>query len=354
VLAAIPAAVTIVGSPAWGLLADRIGDVRLPILAAASLTIAVALLLAQGPPIALLFPGVGLLAVGTSAMAPLLDARTVVALGAARDRYGQARAFGSLGFIVVSIAVGAIVATHGPRAMFAVFVPLIAAAAVVVVASFGSSHDRGRVAGVGPLRAFGLLRERPFGLYFAGSVIVWTACNGPSSYFSLRLVAQGGDAGLIGLGWAVNALVEIPSMIVFGRLARRTGVPALITIGAAALVVRNLGWALAGSAEASVAVASLSGVGFSLFLVGTTSWLAARVPVPQRATAQALFLGTAYAIGTIAGSLAAGVIAAAADLGIMFAVAAACSAAGAAIAWVAVGRPGLRRSTGPAAGATAA
>jgi MFS transporter, PPP family, 3-phenylpropionic acid transporter len=353
VLAAIPAAVTIVGSPAWGLLADRIGDVRAPIVAAAALALAVALLLAQGPPIAFLFPGVGMLAVGTSAMAPLLDARTVGALGAARDRYGQARAFGSLGFIVVSIAVGVLVAAHGPRALFAAFLPLVAATAVVVAVSFGPARDRGRVTGVGPLRAFGLLREPPYGLYFAGSVIVWTACNGASSYFSLRLVAQGGDAGLIGLGWAVNALVEIPSMIVFGRLARRTGVPALITAGAAALVVRNLGWALAGSAEASVAVAALSGIGFSLFLVGTTSWLAARVPAPQRATAQALFLGTAYAIGTIAGSLAAGAIATAAGLGTMFAVAAACSALGALIAWIAVGRPGLRRSQA-ATGATAA
>ena len=118
-------------------------------------------------------------------------------------------------------------------------------------------------------------------------------------------------------------------------------------------MVRNLGWALAGSAEASVAVAALSGIGFSLFLVGTTSWLAARVPAPQRATAQALFLGTAYAIGTIAGSLAAGTIAAAAGLGTMFAVAAACSAVGAVFAWVAVGRPGLRRGGHPA-GATPA
>lgn len=342
VLTAIPAAVSILGSPAWGLVADRLGDVRAPIVAASALAALVALVLSLGPPLPLLFPGVGLLAAGTCAMAPLIDARTVQALGAQRDRYGQARVIGSIGFIVVSVALGAVIDSVGPRALFAAYIPLVALGGVAVAVLFGRAGTRQRVAGVGPLRALGLLRTRTLGLFFLGSVVVWTASNGATAYFSLRLVEQGGDAGLVGIGWAVNAIVEIPTMLIFRRLAGRVGVPALIAAGAFALGVRSLGWALAGSAIASVEVAALSGIGFSLFLVGTTSWLADRVAAPLRATAQALFLGTAYAIGTIGGSLAAGAIAGAGGLGTMFAVAAACSFVGAGITWEAVGRPGLR------------
>jgi PPP family 3-phenylpropionic acid transporter len=342
-LATIPAAVQTFVSPAWGLAADRLGDVRAPLAAAGLVAIAAAASLATGPAVLLLVPSVGLLAAGTSAWPPLIDARTVSALGAHRDRYGQARSLGSAGFVIVSIAVGLLINAHGSRVLFAVYIPLLALAVIWVVRLFGRAGTRQRVAGVGPFGALRLLRERPMALLFVGSVLVWAACNGASAFFSLRLVAQGADAGLVGVGWAANALVEVPIMLIFRRLALRPGVPALIAAGAAVLAVRNLGWAVAGTDVASVAVALLSGVGFSLFLVGVTGWLADRVPSSLRATAQALFLGTAYATGTISGALGAGVIANGAGLDAMFYVATAVAAVGAAIIWLAVGRPGTSR-----------
>ena len=341
-LAAIPAAVQIFAAPAWGLAADRLGDVRAPLAAAGVIAIVAAAFLATGPAVVLLVPGVALLAAGTSAWPPLVDARTVTALGAHRDRYGQARSIGSAGFVVVAIAVGLLINAYGSRVLFAAYIPLFCLAVVWVVGLFGRAGTRQRVAGVGPLGALRLLRERPMALLFVGSVLVWAACNGASAFFSLRLVAQGADAGLVGVGWAVNAVVEVPMMLVFRRLARRAGVPALIAAGAVALAVRNLGWAVAGTDVATVAVALLSGVGFSLFLVGVTGWLADRVPTSLRATAQALFLGTAYATGTIVGSLAAGWIANGAGLDAMFYTATVVAAVGALIVWLGVGRPGWR------------
>lgn len=347
VLAAIPAAVQIVAAPAWGLMADRLGDVRPSLGIAAVVCIAAALFIASGPPTAWLIPGFALLAVGSSAWAPLVDARTVTALGASRDRYGQARGIGSAGFIVASVVVGLLVDASGPRVLFAAYVPLVALAGLWVLVLFGRAGTRQRVAGVGPLGALRLLRDRSMALMFGGSILVWGACNGATAFFSLRLVAQGADAGLVGVGWAVNAIVEIPMMFVFRRLARRTGVPALIAAGTAVLAIRNLGWAAAGSDIATVSVAALSGIGFSLYLVGVTTWLADRVPASLRATAQALFLGTAYAIGTIAGSLGAGWIAGLSTLDAMFSAFTVVAAAGAALTWFAVGRPGRRARVEP-------
>jgi len=343
-LAAIPAAVQIFASPSWGLLADRLGDVRPSLVAAAIICVGAALLMASGPATPWLFPAVALLALGGSAWPPLMDARTVSALGAQRDRYGQARGIGSAGFIVCSVVVGVLVTAHGPRVLFAAYVPLVAIAGLWVAGLFGRAGVRQRVAGVGPLGALRLLRDRSMALMFAGSVLVWAACNGASAFFSLRLVAQGGDATIVGVGWAMNAIVEIPFMLLFRPLARRTGVPALIATGAAVLAIRNLGWALAGNDLATVGVALLSGVGFSLFLVGVTGWLADRVPASLRATAQALFLGTAYAIGTITGSLGAGWLANSVSLDAMFYVATVVAAVGALTIWAAVGRPSPRQA----------
>lgn len=343
VLAAIPAAVQIFASPAWGMLADRLGDVRWPLVLGMAIAIVAAAGMALRPPMALLFPGVGLLAIGTSAAAPLVDTRTVQDLGAERGRYGQARALGSLGFVVASVVVGAAIAGLGDGAMFASYMPLLAGTALVAASLFGRPRSGQRVMGIGPLRALSMLRTRTFGLFFLSSLLVWTAFGGASAYLSVSLVQQGADARLVGIGWAVNALLEVPAMLIFRRLGERTSVPGLIVVGAAVLAVRNLGWGLAGSAAATVLVAVLSGIGFSFVLVGTTAWLSELVPGSMRATAQALFLGTAFAGGTIAGSLAAGVAAQAAGVPAMFDVMAVVGLAGAVATWVALESPGLTR-----------
>lgn len=352
VLAALPAAVQVVAGPAWGLVADRLGDVRPPLLASSAIGVAAALFLAAGPSTIGLLAGIAFLAVGTSAWSPLIDARTVTALGPHRDRFGQARAIGSAGFVAATPLVGLLIDAHGPQALFAAYIPLVLLAVGWVAVRFGRTGVRRGVVGVGPLAAAGLLRERAMALLFAGSVLVWAATSGPMAFLSLRLSSQGADAGLIGIGWAVSASVEVPMMIAFGRLARRTGLPALIVGGAGAMALRTLGWALAGTATATVAVASTSGIGFSLVLIGVTAWLADHVPATLRATAQALFLGTSYAVGTIAGSLAAGWAAAAVGLDAMFLGASALALAGTVILWVALDRPGWRvraANPGPAA-----
>ncbi len=341
VLSAIPALVQIVAAPAWGLLADRLGDVRPLLLAGAIVAGASALLLAGSPPIALLFVGVTVFALGTAGMPAMIDAHVVVRLGSARDRFGQARAIGSIGFIAVSIITGWIVAASGARSLFLIFVPLMVLTGVAAITLFGRPVTRERVGGIGPMGAIRLLNNRSLALFFLGACVTWTAASGGLTYFSLRLVEQGADAGLIGIAWAVNALIEVPMMLLFRRLTRRFGVRALIVGGAVAFGLRSAGWALAGSAVASVLASSVGGVGVALFLVGTTAWVADRTPPALRATAQALFVGTTYAVGAIVGALVAGFIASGWGLSTMFACSAATGFTGAAIVWLAVGRPVL-------------
>ena len=73
-------------------------------------------------------------------------------------------------------------------------------------------------------------------------------------------------------------------------------------------------------------------------MVGTTSYVASRVPSGLQATAQALFGGTTFAFGTIAGAIMAGQVAAAGGLWAVYPVAAVVALAGAVMIWLAIGR----------------
>jgi len=340
-LASVPSAIAIVGAPTWGLIADRLGDVRPPLLAASLWATAAGSLLLLAPPMPWVLLVVAGLAAGTCGLTPLVDARTVERLGAARDRYGQARAFGSAGFIVTSVLVGLLVQAAGTRAMLAVYLPLVALTGIVGAAILGRGSRAGHVSGVGPLGAIRLLRDPGMGLFFAGSVVVWTAAAGVMALFSLRLIELGGDARLVGIGWAANAILEIPTMLAYRRIAGRIAVQWLLVAGAAILFLRATLFAMSATPAGMIVGAALGGVGFALFLVGTTTFIAQRAPASLRATAQALFTSTAFALGSILGAILAGLVAERWGLASVFPVGSLASSAGAVMIWLAVIRRGV-------------
>ena len=165
---------------------------------------------------------------------------------------------------------------------------------------------------------------------------MWVAATGVMAFFSLRLIELGGDARLVGIGWAANAVLEIPTMLAYRRIVGRVRVQWLLVAGAAIFVVRAGLFAVTGSAMGLVVGAALGGVGFGLFLVGTTTFIARRTPASLRATAQALFSSTAFALGSILGGLLAGLVAGAWGLAAVFPAAAVASAVGAVMIWLAV------------------
>jgi PPP family 3-phenylpropionic acid transporter len=349
VLAAVPAAVAILAAPAWGLVADRLGDMRVPYLVAGLIAAAAGAMLAAGSGLPVVVGAVLLLSVGVAGMTPLLDARTIQRLWPRRDRYGQARVAGSLAFAGGSVATGALIGASDTRVMFVVYAAASAAAGVAALALLGRPGTGAiakRVANVGPLAALGLLREPGMGLFFVGSSIVWTAAVGAMTLFSLRILELGGDATLVGIGWATTALSEAPLMILFSRLARRVPIERLIVIGLLLFVVRAVLWTLAESPWVVIALTTLGGTGYALALVGTTTYVARRAPAHLQATAQALFGMTTFSIGSIAGAVLAGQFAAIGGLWAVYPAGVVGSAVGAVLVWWAIGRGGTAAGQG--------
>jgi MFS transporter, PPP family, 3-phenylpropionic acid transporter len=334
-LAALNAGVAVIAAPAWGALVDRTRDVRGPLAVAGLWSAAAATWLAVTREPLLVGIAVAILAAGSAGLGPMLDSRTIQIVGKNRDRYGRARAFGSLAFTIGALGVGVLIGQTGPQGMFLVYAPGLFLAGVVAYLLLGSP-DRGDRATGRFTSSFAsglsdLARDPTLLLFFIGSVLLWIAVSAVHTFLSVHLVQLGASSALVGLVWTPGALVEVPLMLAFPLLVRRVGAERLLVLGGLAFAVRAGLWALTSDPLLFVVIAPLGGIGFALFYVGTVTYVSRAVPPSVQATAQGLFSGTAFSIGSILGAVVGGQLAAALTIPGMFAVSAVVTAVGAAI-----------------------
>jgi MFS transporter, PPP family, 3-phenylpropionic acid transporter len=347
-LAALNAGVAVIAAPAWGALVDRARDVRGPLAVAGLWSAAAATWLAVTREPLLVGIAVAILAAGSAGLGPMLDSRTIEIVGKNRDRYGRARAFGSLAFTIGALGVGVLIGQTGPQGLFLVYAPgLFLTGLVAYVLLRGPERDgpaTGRFTSGFASGLSDLVRDPTLLLFFIGSVLLWIAVSAVHTFLSVHLIQLGASSALVGLVWTPGALVEVPLMLAFPLLVRRVGAERLLVLGGLAFAVRAGLWALTSDPLLFVAIAPLGGIGYALFYVGTVTYVSRAVPSSVQATAQGLFSGTAFSIGTILGSIFGGQLAAALTIPGMFAVSAGVTAAGAAIVlWATEARKTARR-----------
>jgi PPP family 3-phenylpropionic acid transporter len=323
--------VAVIAAPAWGAVVDRLRDARGPILLAGIWGAAAAAWLAVSRDPLTIAAAAVVLTAGTAGLGAMVDSRTMEIVATYRDRYGRARAWGSASFVAGALAVGFLIERTGPPGLFLLYAPAIAATGVAAWLLLGRSEGPARrtiAVGFGrDLR--GLIRDPGLLLLFIGSVVVWTGSTAVTTFVSIQLADLGTGTAVIGFVFTPSALVEIPLMLAFPAITRRIGADRLLVIGGLAFAARAAGWALATEPWMYVALSPLGGVAFALFYVGTVTYVSRTVPPSVQATAQGIFSGTAFSMGTILGSLIGGQVAAAITIPGLFAVSAAATVVGA-------------------------
>jgi MFS transporter, PPP family, 3-phenylpropionic acid transporter len=325
-LGALHAGVALVAAPLWGAVVDRARDVRGAIAVAGLWAALAAAWLAVTREPVLVGIALGFLSAGTAGLGPMLDSRTIEVVGSDRDRFGRARAWGSLGFMLVALATGVLIGQTGPQGMFLVFAPGLLltsiAAWVLLGRPVASQAVRRAMASSFGAGLAGLVRDTTLLAFFVGSMILWTAVSAVHTFLSIHLIELGADSTIVGLVWTPGALVEVPIMLAFPAIAGRIGAERLLVLGGLAFAIRAALWALTTEPLLFIAIAPLGGIGYGLFYVGTVTYVSRAVPPTVQATAQGVFSGTAFSIGTILGSILGGQLAAALTIPGLFGVAA--------------------------------
>jgi PPP family 3-phenylpropionic acid transporter len=333
VLAAIQAAISLVLAPVWGGLADRFPRTRLmlPLAAAVATVGAAVLLVAHDVP--MVFVGSLILYGGLSGVGPTLDARTLETLGEdRRSRYGEVRAFGSLAFVLATVAVGFLLDARGARSLFWVYLPFLLATVLVTA----TIPRRGTTRSVNLLRgAMEFLTGSGMVLFLSGFVVIWSSLSAVTAFYSIQIVALGGSPGLVGIAWAFGAVIEVPYMYAFPRIAARFGTERLVVLGSISFALRALLAAIVSDPVALVLIAPLEGLGFASVFVGGVTVIASRAPAGLGGTAQGLF-SASTGLAAIIGAAFGGALAALFGISGLFLVCGVVSLVGTAIVGVAL------------------
>lgn len=332
VLMSVGQAMRLFAPPLWGWLADRAGRRAPVVVASALLSVAGFSVFFATTGFAGMFAGMCLMTFFWSAALPLVEALTLDHLGSRADRYGRIRLWGSVGFIVAVLGVGAMLDSLPLPSLLdtclALLVGIVLCAALLRDGPLSPSEH----AAV-PLTE--VLRQPAVWALFAASFFM-SAAHGPFYvFFSIHLDQHGYDKTTIGLLWSLGVVAEIGVFVIMPRLLRVFSLRAILEVCFVLAVARFLitGWLVDAALLlllAQVAHGATFGAHHAAGVAALNRWFAP----DQRARALALYGSVSFGAGGMAGNLFSGEAWGALGAGWTFTL----GAALAAIGWLAIRR----------------
>ncbi|MET0256258.1 MAG: nucleoside permease [Luteibacter sp.] len=295
-----------------GLLADRLFDTRrvltlLHLLGAVLLAVA-----AQQTTFAMVYAPLlaySLCYMPTLALTASLAMRHI---SSPQEEFGAIRVFGSIGWIVVGLVVGAwgVEATASPL--------LLAAGLSVVMAGYCftlpptpplARHTRFELRHALPLESLHLLRERSMFVFALASFLICIPLQFYYAFTNLFL----NEVGVVNAAGKMTGgqMSELFFMLLIPWFFRRLGVKWMLAVGMLAWVVRYGMFAFGGSGELMWMLwlgIVLHGVCFDFFFVVGQIYIDREAPPALRAATQGLITFLTYGLGMFVGSWLSGIV----------------------------------------------
>lgn len=278
--------VKIVSNPIAGAISDRLGDRRLPlvVLAAAALIFYLPYAVVGGfVPLVI----VTLFAAGAfTALTPLGDALTLLAISGQRLHYGHVRVSGSLTFMVFSGLASYLLIGQPP---LYILWALLAGLAFAVFACWRLPRIKGD-RNAGPPRAIGvLLKNRVFLLFLGAAFLNQSSNTALYGFATLHWHANGVSSGAIGGLWAEMVGAEAIFFLVGHRIAAAIGPRWLLIAGSLGGMVR---WTVTGLTVDPVSLAAVQWMHcltFTATHLGAMYFIQRSIPIELTGRAQAIY-----------------------------------------------------------------
>ncbi len=303
--------------PLVGAFADRSRKVFLSQLMAAFA--ALELLLIAGMLLPLpqaLLGGMFLLAVASVMInQPLVNAICLYYTDRGLDvNFGVARGIGSGVYAVASWGLGMLVNRFGSRVLLFSGIALCALLIALALgyrpidAASRRAGDDARKDDSASTSLRGFAKKYPkFMLLLVGCVLLFIFHTYSTTYFYQIVLSIGGNSADMGLSNALAALVELPAMFLFGRMARRWSCERLLMTAAVAYVAKAVAFFLAPSMPWMNVAQCFQALSYAVYVPATIHIANRMMDVSDQNKGQTL-LTAANALAAIVGGLTGGVL----------------------------------------------
>ena len=237
-----------------------------------------------------------------AAVLPLTDGLSVSVSETNIADYGRLRAWGSMGFVVTSLAGGLWLV--GPN--ITVF-PVVLAALMLILAFAANGFPR-----LSPSLDSDSSREafsKPFYLLLMIALIMQVSHGAYYGFFSLYLADAGFSGWQIGLFWGIGVIAEIILMWLWSRSLQQAAPPLVFSLCLLLAALRWLGIGLTTDAILLVGLQLLHAASFAAFHVAAITWVKRLAPAGRHSAAQGLYSAAGFGLGSTIGIMGCGLIA---------------------------------------------
>lgn len=274
-----------------------------------------------------------------NASLPQMEVVTINHLGSRLRRYANIRLWGSIGFILAVLALGALVARQGSPVVPVVTLGLQVAIWLASLLVFERPVEARAIHEGASVR--GVLRRPEVAAFLLAGFLMQTSHGVYYAFFSIHLTQAGYASDLIGGLWAWGVVVEVLVFAIMHRLLERFGARRILLVSLALAALR---WLLIGAFVTEPAVLILAQVfhaaTFGAFHAGAIHLTHHYFTGRLQGRGQALFNSLVYGAGGACGSLGSGWLWSEAGPLATFGASALVAALGLGIAWRWVDREG--------------
>ncbi len=246
----------------------------------------------------------GALSLFTSSTMPLSESLTLAHLANTKGHYSRIRMWGSVGFIVASIALGYLIDWAGISS-------LLWAILVVQITLFLLTYTLAE-ANVAPhhtdhFSVWNILRNPAVVALLIGCALMVSAHGVLYNFYSIYLAAHGYSKGMIGWLWSLGVICEIIVFMMMPIIMRRFSLKAIILVSLALAVIRFAMIGLAVDYLVLLLIAqSLHAATFGSFHAATVEVVAKFFNGRHQAKGQAIYNSVTYGLGGAIGGIAGG------------------------------------------------
>jgi PPP family 3-phenylpropionic acid transporter len=302
-LSAVRAAVLIVFSLLWGLLADRKG-LRRPIyiLCSFAATAFWSLYLFTTDFILILILTI-VYGIFYAPIIAFLEAFAMDVLGKTKHRYGRTRAWGSVAFILVVLLLGELIDKTSVRIILVLMLIISAVQAMASVKMPRIEPSKPTL----PKDAATLFAA-PTAIFLFCAFLMLVSHGAYYGFFSIHLAQLGHGAGFIGLCWALASAAEVVVMINSARLFARFSFKRVLVISFAVAVLRWIVLYIADSAILILASQLLHAATYGAFHMAGILYMDELSPAEDKTLGQVLNNAATYGLGLTVGFFVSGAL----------------------------------------------